>query len=402
MNRKLLVFGGLAVALIGAIVLPKLTTRDQSKEVEITAVAREAISSSILASGTLAYRQQVQLRSEVIGKVEELLIEEADVVSADDLIIRLDPEQYRTAVEQQEANVRLQQIAIERQQITIANLERQVQRNTELFRNNLVDQETHENLQNLLQLARVDLRSRREQLSQAQAILAQARDQLARTEIRSPIDGIAIQVDVKVGETVIAGTTNIPGSTLVVIADPSEMLAEVRVDEADIALVRAGQRADIYASAFPDDPLAGTVETIATTAQQAPGQQSLSFLVKVLLTDPDSIGVRPGMSARAEIYTESSTDALAVPVASILYDDEVEDGEDEVPFVFVVEGDQAARREVELGLSSDALQEITAGLEEDERVVSGPYRELRTLRDGDPVVEIEADDQAPNEADAED
>ena len=102
--------------------------------------------------------------------------------------------------------VRLQQIAIERQQITIANLERQVQRNTELFRNNLVDQETHENLQNDLQLSRIDLRSRREQLSQAQAILAQARDQLGRTEIRSPIDGIAIQVDVKVGETVIAGT----------------------------------------------------------------------------------------------------------------------------------------------------------------------------------------------------
>jgi HlyD family secretion protein len=389
MNRKALVFGGLALVFIGAIMLPKLTSNEKGKEVEVTAAANQSISSSILASGTLAYREQVQLRSEVIGKVQELWVEEADTVSEGDLIIRLDPEQYQAALEQQEANVRLTQIAIERQQVTIADLERQLRRSVELARNNLVDQQTHESLENTLALARVDLRSRREQLSQAEAALAQARDQLDRTEIRSPIDGIVIQVGIKVGETVIAGTTNIPGSTLVVIADPSEMLAEVRVDEADIAQVRAAQDADIYASAFPDTPLHGIVETIATYAQQAPGQQSLSFLVKVLLSDPSSIGVRPGMSARAEIYTQSSTEALSVPVQAVQYDDEVEDGAEEVPYVMVVEDDRAVRRDVELGLSSDSLQEITSGLELGELVVSGPYRELRTLRDGDLVTIVE-------------
>jgi len=403
MDRRYLVFGGLAVALVAAIVLPKITNREHGKDVEVTAVARESISSSILASGTLAYRDQVQLRSEVIGKVQELRVEEADVVAAGDLIIRLDPEQYQAALDQQAANVRLTQIAIERQQVTIADLERQLRRSDELARSNLVDAQTHESLQNTLALARVDLRSRREQLSQAQASLAQAQDQLARTEIRSPIDGIVIQVDVKVGETVIAGTTNIPGSTLVVIADPSEMLAEVRVDEADIATVREDQHADIYASAFPDTPLGGRVETIATYAQQAPGQQSLSFLVKVLLEDTVSIGVRPGMSARAEIYTESSSEALAVPVAAVQYDDEVEEGQEEVPFVFVVEDGKAVRRDVELGLSSDSLQEISEGVEEGELVVSGPYRELRTLRDGDAVIVVEAGgDQAEGSADSED
>jgi HlyD family secretion protein len=397
MNRKAMVFGGLALAFLGAIAVPKLTSNETGKEVEVTAAENQSISSSILASGTLAYREQVQLRSEVIGKVQELRVEEADAVLAGDLIIRLDPEQYRSAMEQQEANVRLTQIAIERQQITIENLERQVNRNTELFRNNLVDQETHENLQNQLALAEVDLRSRHEQLSQAQAALAQARDQLARTEIRSPIDGIVIQVSIKVGETVIAGTTNIPGSTLVVIADPSEMLAEVRVDEADIAQVREQQNADIFASAFPDTPLNGIVETIATYAQQAAGQQSLSFLVKVLMADTGVIGVRPGMSARAEIYTQSSTEALSVPVQAVQYDDEVEDGEEEVPYVMVVVDDRTVRHEVELGLSSDSLQEITSGLELGDLVVSGPYRELRTLRDGDLVSIVEEGESSTDE-----
>lgn len=397
MNRKALVFIGIAVVAAAAIALPKFTQRETGKEVEVAAATPQAIRSSILASGTLAYREQVQLRSEVIGKVAELEVEEADRVSAGDLIIRIDPEAFQAALDQQSANVRLQQIAIERQQVTIANLERQVQRNSQLHNSSLVDTDTYETLVNNLELARIDLRSRREQLSQAQAALAQAQEQLAKTEIRSPIDGIVIRVDVKVGETVIAGTTNIPGSTLVVIADPSEMLAEVQVDEADIASVREGQRADIFASAFPDDPLAGMVETIATTAQAAPGQQSLSFLVKVLLEDPESIGVRPGMSARTEIYTETSEEAVSVPVQAVQYDDEVAEGEEETPFLFVVEDDTAVRRDVELGLSSDELQEITSGLEAGEVVVVGPFRELRTLRDGDPLIIAEGDGGSDDE-----
>ena len=113
-------------------------------------------------------------------------------------------------------------------------------------------------------------------LSQARAALAQAADLLSKTRILSPIDGIVIQVEVKAGETVIAGTTNMPGSTLMVVADPSEMLAEVRVDEADIAQVREGQQADIFAAAFPDHAIAraGGIHR-HHRARQAPGQQSL-------------------------------------------------------------------------------------------------------------------------------
>ena len=87
-----------------------------------------------------------------------------------------------------------------------------------------------------------------------------------------------IQLDLKVGETVIAGTTNIPGSTMMVIADPSETLTEVQVDEADIAQVRVGQGADIFTAAYPDTPLSGTIQSIASVARQTPGQASLSFL----------------------------------------------------------------------------------------------------------------------------
>ncbi|MEX0899494.1 MAG: efflux RND transporter periplasmic adaptor subunit [Gammaproteobacteria bacterium] len=384
MNRKVLVFTGLAVVLVGLPLLSKFTGGSDAKTVEATAVVAQPVRSSILSSGALAYRDEIQLRPEVVGKVARVEAEEGDSVAAGDLIIALDPEQYRAQVEQQQANVRLQEIAIERQRVLIENLERQVSRQRELHERQLVDSNSYEAATNELALARVDLRSRQESLSQARASLAQANDNLARTEIRSPIDGIVIKLDIKPGEAVITGTTNIPGSELAVIADPSAMLTEVQVDEADIAKVKLGQEASIFPAAFPDTALPGVVESIAASAARAQNQQNLSFVVKIRLTDPDQAAVRPGMSARAEIYTESSEDALAVPVQSVLYDEEAEDSAEQ-PYVFVVEDGHAVRRDVELGLSSDSHMEITSGVALGEQVVSGPFRVLRFLKDGEAV-----------------
>lgn len=402
--RKVLILAAI-VATIVALAWWSTHRAEDGPEVEVEAVARGAVRSAILASGSLAYREQVQLRSEVIARVEALFVAEADRVAAGDLVLRLDPEAFEARVEQQEANVRLQQIAIERQRLQIENLQRRFRRQQDLFERNLIDEDTFELVQNELALARVDLRSREEALSQARATLAQAREELSRTEIRTPIDGIVIQVDVKVGETVIAGTTNIPGSTLVVIADPSEMLAELQVDEADIAQVAEGQAADIYAAAFPDTPLPGVVESIAPMAAREAGRQGLSFEVKVRLEDPEALAVRPGMTARADIYTETSADALSVPVQAVRYDEPDvlpdDDGpvtEREVqPYVLLYADGKALRRDVELGISSDSLQAIEGGLAVGERVIVGPYRILRDLADGDPVTLADGEEGAEAE-----
>jgi HlyD family secretion protein len=240
-------------------------------------------------------------------------------------------------------------------------------------------------------------------LSQARAALDQSEELLGKTRITSPIDGIVIQLDVKVGETVIAGTTNIPGSTMMVIADPSETLTEVQVDEADIAQVREGQRADIYSAAYPDTPLSGTVQSIATVARRASGQQGLSFLVKILLDEQDALQVRPGMSVRADIYTETNEETLAVPVQAVLYDedlDENSENSEDQPYVFVIENGKARRKDVRVGISSDSDQEILEGLSAEQSVISGPFRVLRHLKEGDEV-EIK-DDSSKDKEDQDD
>lgn len=394
--KKILIFAGLAVLLVGLPLLLKFTGGTEAKQVEIQKVEFKLIKSSILASGTLAFREQVQLRSEVIGQVTELHVEEADKVAKGDLVITLDPKSYQAQVEQAEARVRIQQIAIERQRLLIKTLADRFERQKTMFAKNLVDQDSYEALESQLALAKVDARSLRESLAQASAALDQSEDLLSKTRIRSPINGVVIQIDIKVGETVIAGTTNIPGSTMMVIADPSETLTEVQVDEADIAQVLEGQNADIFAAAYPDTPLAGVIQSIASVARKQPGQASLSFLVKILLDEQDSMIIRPGMSVRADIYTQSSEEALAVPVQAVLFDEESEEddaGKEEQTYVFVMKDGKAVRKDVEVGISSDSDQEITAGLEEGEVIIFGPFRILKHLNDGEAVEEADDADE---------
>lgn len=393
MNRKLIVFLAIGTVLVLTVVFSRVGGSDNAKLVETAAVQTETVRSAVLASGQLIFRDQVQLSSELFGRVANVWFEQGDEVAAGDVIVSLEPDQVQAQVDQQEANVRMQQIAIERQRLLVENLERRVDRTRELYSRQLVDSDSQETAENELLMARKDLLSRQEALSQARAALVQARDNFDRSNIRTPIDGIIIQLDVKPGESVIAGTTNIQGSTIAIIADTSSMLARLQVDEADIASVALGQDADIFAAAFPDTPLAGVVERIATTARRAMNQQNLSFEVEVRLHDAEQVAVRSGMSARAEIFTESSDDALALPIQAVQFDEDVDTGEQQT-HVFVDDNGVARRREVRTGLSSDSHIEILEGLEPGERVVTGPFRVLRTLRDGDRLRTMDSDAKA--------
>ena len=390
--KKTLIIIAVIIGLVGLAYFKK-TGKSQTLEVKIQQVEAENIKRSILASGTLVYKKQVQLRSEVIGQVSEMLIEEGEEVTKGQVLMRLEPRTFRADVEQQAAFVRIQKIAIERQQKKIENLKSQWQRKHDLFKRKILDRDAYELIDNQFELAKIDLRSRQESLLQAEATLDKAQERLDKTVFRSPINGIATSVDIKQGETAISGTTNISGSNLITLADPSSILIEVQVDEADIANILVGQQADIFAVAFPDDALKGEVQSIATTAKRAQGRQGLSFKVKILLSDSNAVAVRPGMSCRAEIYTQSKNKTIAVPSESVIFakqenkgeDDEEDSREDNFNHVFVFVDGKAVKRRVELGISNDRLQEVSSGIKIGDKVITGPARALGKLKDAQSV-----------------
>jgi HlyD family secretion protein len=390
MNKKLFIVIGLVVLVVGAPLIQARLRGGSAVEVQVETLEPRVIQSSVLASGKLVHEEEVKLSTEEIGRVTAIYVDEGQQVKRGELVLQIDDQRLRAAVDQQEASVRMQEIAIQRQQLQVDNLRTQWERMQGLHERNLIDEDSFTTSSNNLQIAEVDLMSSRESLEQARAQLDQQLDRLSKTQVFAPIDGTVTTLDIKVGETAIASSTNIPGSSLMTIANPASIHTEVNVDEADIANVEIGQKARVFAIAYPDQPVEGVVESIAVSAKVAEGQQGQSFAIKIRLLDPEKITLRPGMTCRAEIFTATKGGVLAAPIQAILVEEDL--STDVVTRdVFVNRGGRAEKVAVEVGLADDTYQEIVSGLQVGDEVVTGPDRVLRALEDGDRIAVAEDD-----------
>ena len=384
---KKIVIITLAVAgFVALIVSKQISGNKEAIKVDIQSAQIGRISDSILASGNLVFNTQVQLRSEVTGRVAKVFVEEGQSVQENDILMQLDTQAFESEVERIQAIVRASEIEIKHAKTRLINFERQLKRQQELNDAGLSQQETLDNIESARDLAKIDIEARYESLNQAKASLSIAEDRLSKSVFRAPMSGLLASVNIKEGETVIAGTTNIIGSDLMLVADPSAILAELRVDETDIASIKEGQVADIYAAAYPNQPFKGKVINIGTSAKNQAGSQGLSFRVKVLL-DPTDRQLYAGMSCRAEIASFIAEDTLKLPIEAI-------QKEDEKHFVWVVDNNNSVSKKfIEVGISSDVEQAIKSGLTEQDKVVIGPARPVSKLKAGDIISQAKDDDE---------
>jgi HlyD family secretion protein len=387
--RKKLIVGALVLVFFAVPVAIKFGGGTPKREVETTAVQNRQIHPSILATGNLVFRQEVQLSPEVIGKVAAVLVKEGDKVQKGQVLLKLDPTVYLAEVAQQEAIRRNAAIAIERAQINLANQQRNLERSQRLYKDKFIDISKYDDAVHQVDLAKVEVRASRESLEQSTAMLAQARERLAKTEVRAPIDGTVTAVPIKVGETAVASATSIAGSSLMTIADVGSIMAEVNVDEADIARVGVGQEAKVFPAAFPDKPVTGKVETVAMAPKPptlGSASQGRAYVVKLLLDDP-RVALRSGMTCRVEIVVGGGAARPSVPIQAVM-NEEAPGSRDHVKnvnYVYAVVDGKVKKKQIELGLSDDANQEVTKGLAVGETIAVGPARLLRELHDGDLV-----------------
>lgn len=388
----------LIIALILLVIALPLLLRAKSanagKPVQAQTVALQAIRPTILASGTLAYRTEVALTAEVTAKVTEILVAEGDDVAAGQLLLRLDPESYRNAIEREAAGQEQNRIGIERQNVALELRRKQFERTEKLFKAGMVDKSRFDEDRNQLQLAEVELKASREALKRAEAVLADAREQLSKTEVRAPIKGRVVALPIKVGETAIPSTMSLAGAQLMTIADTSAIQAELKVDEGDIAKIVVGQRVDIFAAAYPEQALQGRVEKIALAPTVE--NQARAYKVTVQLQAPAELKLRSGMSCRAEIFLSDGSKQLAVPVEAILSEDK--DGKRTERSVVLLQAGQARKVAVQIGISDDRWQEVRSGVKAGDMVVTGPSQTLRELKDGDKLSQAEAEDKDGKDA----
>ncbi|WP_375185528.1 efflux RND transporter periplasmic adaptor subunit [Pseudoalteromonas sp.] len=376
--KKAIIIGLAVTAFVALLISKQVTGNKDAPEMHIAEVEQGNIADSILASGNLVFNTQVQLRSEVTGRVAKVFVEEGESVTEGDILMRLDTTAFESEVARNKAVLRATEIDIKHSETRLKNIERQLSRQKELYEVGLAGQEIYENLQNARDLAKIDIEAKREAYNQAQASLLIAEDRLNKSVFRAPMSGLLASVNIKEGETVIAGTTNIIGSDLMLVADPSAILAELRVDETDIAGIKLDQHADIYAAAYPNQPFTGKVINIGTSAKNQAGSQGLSFKVKVLLDATDR-QLYAGMSCRAEIATSIAENGLKLPIEAI-------QKEDDSYFVWKLNADNTVTKTaVTVGISSDIEQALTSGVVKGDRIVIGPARPLSSLKEGDTV-----------------
>lgn len=379
-KTKKFLAGGLVVAVLVVPFAVRGLRGDSATPVDIATVAAQPVRPTILASGSLAYGTEVNLTSEVVAKVQRVLVQEGDTVQAGQLLLTLDPESYRNAIDRESAGRRQSAIGIERLRANLRLREAQYRRSQALAAQQLIDRNRLEEDRLALETARAELASQAEGLRRSQAVLGDAYEQLAKTEIRAPIAGRIVELPIKVGETAIPSTNALAGAKLMKIADTSALLAELKVDEADIAKVEIGQPVDVYPAAYPQTALRGTVEKIALAPTLE--NQARSYKVTVRLGGAGAMKLRSGMSARADLYLGGGGTQLAVPVEAVVTEAREKT---ETTHVWVVRDGRAKKVAVKTGVSDDRWQAVRGGLEAGDRVITGPAKTLRRLKDGEAV-----------------
>jgi len=385
MRKVLLAVGVLGV--IGWFSLSVLRDGHGDMEVQVARATHAPLADTLLASGSLTYVEQIQLRPEISGRVAEVLVEEGDRVEAGQLLMTLDPVSFIAQLESAQAGVRSARLAVERLRAVDANLRAQVLRQQQLLEQQLVSREGFDHLRSQQAVSALQVEEAEQALVQQLAMLNQANEQLRRSQFRAPIAGQVVAVDVKVGETVIAGTTNIIGSDLMTLADTRALLAELRVDEADVGRVQVGQHSRVYAASAPESALSGVVERIGTSARKLGGAEGMAFRVRVRLDEIAHAALAPGMSCRAEIVVTQGEPSVNVPVAAVRED---ADGY----FVWTLDDESRARRvAVVPGPSNDVEQALQQGLVAQTPVITGPGRVLAQLQEGLRVKAVMLGDQ---------
>lgn len=342
-------------------------------------VERQVLADTILASGNLIFDSKVKVSSEVTGLVTEILVDEGDFVEKDDVLLQLDKTAYAADVSNYQSAVNAQEIEIDYTKEVTKDIKRRLDLKSRLYEQSSVGLESVESLKSEYRIAKIKEEAAVESLNQKRALLLYAKDKLSKTTFKASMSGLISSVDVKIGETVIASAMNFAGTSLLTLADPHTLIAELRVDEADIANVHIGQVAHIYTAANPRQFILGKVSSIGTSARSSKVGHGLYYAVKVALDNPTEL--HPGMSCRAEIITQETTPSLSVSISAVR-----KDKDNDQYYVWVLNNGKVEKRLVEVGMATDTHQSILSGLNIEDEVVTGPSRLFNKFKDGTRVL----------------
>ncbi len=402
-KKKVFIFSGaglLLIILIAAIVIGG--KKEPVIVVQTEKVVHRTITQVVTASGSIQPTVEVKINPEVSGEIVELPVVEGQRVTKGQLLLKIRPDTYLAQVQQNQAALQATEANLELAKANFAKAESDYNRAKEMYAKHLTSASDIENSKTQYDVTKAQVDANKSQVAQAEGALKVAQDNLSKTTIHAPMDGVISTLNSKLGERVL-GTNFSLGTEVMDVADMASMEAQVDVDENDVVLVAVGDTAILSVDAFPDTKVKGIVYQIATsgtTTGSGTQDQVTNFLVKIKVLHPSEYELRPGMSVTADIQTATHYDVLSVPIQSVtIRTPKAQEGaakptaakqagnrEKAQEVVFVVSNGTVKAVPVKRGISDDNYVEITSGLKEGEEVVSGTFVAIsRELNDGSKV-----------------
>lgn len=382
----LLVVGG---AIAGLSRGPKATG------VTIATVGREDLQSMVTANGKVQAQKKIDISATIAGQITELAVEEGDEVKKGQLLLQIDPTNPRALARSTEFSMQALREDLDSARHNRDQARADADRADSNYAAGIVPLAEQQRARTTLATAEAALKAAEQRVEQARATLEGAHDTLAKTTVRSPIDGIVTARRVEEGEVAVIGVQNSPGTVLLTISDMSIVESEMEVDETSIPNVAVGQEAVIRIDAYPNKSFDGEVTEVGSSPILAAAQtEAIKFKVKIKIKNPPE-GIKPGLSVQADILTGFRPQAVTVPIqALVLREKKREAGRTPKPGeardeegVWVVKDDKVIFCPVTTGMMGQLSIEAVSGLKGGEKIVTGPFRALRTLKEGDLVKE---------------
>jgi HlyD family secretion protein len=442
-GKKILIGVGIVV-ILGALAFANIKfKRQEGTAVNVETVQTRDLQAIVSASGKIQPQRLVNISADTMGRVTNLAIEEGQRVAKGQFLLQIDPRNLTSAYNQTQASLaaarsQMEQlrVASDSNKAALKQAQDAFTRQQQLWKQGLTTKEALDNAENQLKIRQAEataserqIETQRMRMQQEEASLENARYNLSKVRIESPITGIITRRNIEEGETVVVGTMNNAGTVLLTVADMSVIEAEVEVDETDIPSVQLGQKAKITIDAMPGKTFAGKVTEIGNSPIQTTGAaptastQATNFKVKVTV-DGEIPDVRPGFTCTAEITTATRQKVVSVPIQATTVREMVVDKEGnivreprtdkkrpsrtsvqaselkagqerkEIEGVFVVRDNRAEFVAVKTGIAGEKYFEVLSGVKEGDQVIVGPFSSVRELADG-AAVKIEAAKRSP-------
>ncbi len=416
-------------------------------EVSTTKAKHADVIESVSANGKIQPVVEVKISADVSGEIIELNVKEGDVVKRGDLLAKINPDIYNSALDRMVASVNSSKANLAnararklQSESNFSKTDATHKRNKKLYEQGTISVSDYEASQAAYDVAKQDVEAAQQNIiaaefgiTSAEASVKEARDNLKKTSIFAPVDGTISKLNVEKGERVV-GTSQMAGTEIMRIADMNSMEVNVDVNENEIVKVRLGDTALIEVDAYLNRKFKGIVFEMANTANTSGSSTDMvtNFVVKIRILmesyqdlipkdKPNQSPFRPGMSATVDVQTKTSINTLVVPIQSVTTRDTsiknkgkkeektVADNNDDkqknqkaddkamkdknIEVVFLNNGGKAKMKAVKIGIQDNNNIEILEGLSEGDEVISSPYSAIsKTLKDNDIIKIVNKDD----------